>query len=160
MLLLLLSFLFTCCLHISYWAAKLPSHSHSNTPVSTVSTLQSQIWWTYFFIQVTLWKIEKNEEEICKISVCLLYKLFQVKWAKEKFCRKNSVRVVLVTSSNTLLVSEKLGATYSIIVIFCLFFWFFVNFDFLINSKPKPRPHRKKSMDTAALAFCCSSLIP
>ena len=78
-------------------------------------------------------------KQCAKIRLCLLYKLFRVKWAKEIFFKnvKLCVWVVLVTSNNILLVYKTLG---TITFHNFLFFSFFFNFNFLINSKPKQHP--------------------
>ena len=57
-LLLWLSLLFYYCPLVSYWAAILR--------VDYFLTFQSQIWSTYFFIQMTSWQIENNTKAMCQ----------------------------------------------------------------------------------------------
>ena len=47
--------------------------------------LGSKTWSSFFFTEVTLWKVENTEEAMCKVPISLLHKLFPVKWGNEIF---------------------------------------------------------------------------
>ena len=96
------------------------------------SSFQSKIWSTFFFIEVTLWKIENNEDAICKVPLCLLHKLFRVKWAKKILYQKWNFMSGLSCDEQPHTISLKKIRSYHT--------QFFIYLDYLTNSKPKPRP--------------------